>query len=309
MSNNEKNDSAGGEFTRLFQGLEGSEPKPAPPKPVPLSSIPNEKPGATPAVPKPLPPDSSQSPVAPEPSVTRPMTRLFSAKAQPQRPERASTPSPFEVNPRPGEFTRLFKPGEPESQPPVTRASESPAQPGEFTRMFSVPPATRSDFPKPTPEPPTAPPKPRESFTEFFESARVPLREKGVDGKELETKPAPAANKEGDFTVLFGRAKTPPQTPSAELAPPPGPATPDPVKDRAALFETTLYSDEFAKVIGGSRPRPSAAAQPLAANPAPAPQPTAESAKTTPPLWILAAVVAVVLVLAFVAIYVFVIRG
>jgi hypothetical protein len=309
MNNNEKDDSAGGEFTRLFRSLQGSEPNPAPSKPDPLTPKSTEKPSEAVAQPRPLPTGASQTPVPPEQTVTRPMTRLFSAKAQPQRPERASTPSPFEVNPRAGEFTRIFKPTEPESPTPVTHVSESPVQPGEFTRMFSVPTPPKSDLPKPPPEPPQVR---EESFTEFFQAARIPAREKAVGSKELETKPAPAANKaEGDFTVMFGRPKTPPQTPATESGPEQGltdmPGAP---KSRAALFDTTVYSDEFAKVIGESRPRPTAPAQPVAGGSTPTIQPNAETAKKkTLPLWILGAILAVVLILTMAAIYVFVIRS
>jgi hypothetical protein len=76
------------------------------------------------------------------------------------------------------------------------------------------------------------------------------------------------------------------------------------------LFDTTVYSDEFAKVIGESRPRPTAPAQPVAGGSTPTIQPSAETAKKkTPPLWILGAILAVVLILTMAAIYVFVIRS
>ena len=259
--------SASGEFTRLFRDLDAPEPKPA---------VTPNPPAATPA--------------PPEQAVTKPMTRLFSAKAQPQRPERASNVAPLESKPAAGEFTQLFQPAKPEQPlPAADRSPQRPAQAGEFTRMFSVPSLDRAE-----------PPSTDGSFTQMFNSPQFPAAEKEVNWKGLDANPAPPANKPpGEFTSMFERSKLPvgepPARPQEDIFPSPP----------ARSFDTEVHSDDFERIISQAR-RPSAEqAPPVGSTPAPSEQP----AKKQPRIWLLVILIGVVLLLATGAIYLFVIRG
>lgn len=255
MQNNDPDDSAsGGEFTRLFRSQQPAAAKP-------------------PAV-APNTPDSA--PVPEQTAATRPMTRIFTAKAQPQRPEHASNPPAFE--PKPG--------------------------PGEFTRMFSVP----SQAP-PAPVRPAASPAAKEtSFTEVFNIPQFPAVENRVDWKEVEGRPAPppAKREAGEFTQMFER-KLPAQAPPPETVSKAGfskPETP-PMKAGLTSFDAPVLADDFAKVIAGPRSRAEVDA-PIAQSPTSA-VPSASARKA--PLWTFVALIAVVLILAAAAMYFFVLRG
>jgi hypothetical protein len=276
-----------GEFTRLFRDLDTPEPKPA---------VTPNPPAATPA--------------SSEQAVTRPMTRLFSAKAQPQRPERASNVAPLESKPAAGEFTQLFRPAEPaHPPPPAERPPQHPAQAGEFTRMFSVPPPARTEPVSRTPPPAEA------GFTELFNALQFPGPEKEVNWRELESNRIPQVNKTpGEFTPEFGRSKMPidepPRpAPSARGVPEEGPFS----KTAGGSFEADVHSDEFARIINQARQRSGAQGQPPGVAPASMSQQAQAKveppAKRAPQLWLLVVAIAVVLILASGAVYLFVLRG
>lgn len=137
MQNEELDETnSGGEFTRFFRSGD------------PVSAKPSAD---APKLPEPAAPSQSTQ------SATRPLTKMFTAKAQPQRPPHAPQPPAYEPKLSPGEFTRMFgAPTLPTPAPPaapsfnvaqhsVVQKQDSwptPTQgnsngiPGEFTEMF-----------------------------------------------------------------------------------------------------------------------------------------------------------------------------
>lgn len=285
-------ETAPGEFTKLFQTTRPASLK--------ESSAPGLSSSST------LPEKIATTPAPPAQSEPGEFTRVFqSLKPPPAQPTPVTSPAAQAPKDEQGEFTKLFhgglpSAGKPPSNPEIKRSQDrpsrggfvqrpntpmpplpqkSPAEPGEFTRIFSHPvPQTQ---------------KPKDVFADYPISS-ANSRDL-FSGGDLPKPKTPEAREPGEYTRIFGGGKVSPPI-EQPLPAPPKALNPTPIPLDDPLQGTRHFSpapaapppvqkgpSEYTMVIHGNRPlqdAPAGNASPTAGS---APPPAAPALPKVPP--------------------------